>query len=504
MVSIKQRYAKLEPTRQPYVDRAREAAKLTIPSLFPPEGATGHTKLPTPYQSVGSRGVNNLSSKLLLTLFPPNSPFFRFLIAKKLQIEEEVQTEIENALSKMESEVMDEIETLALRPSMSEALKQLIVAGNVLLFLEDSGLRVFHLDRYVVKRDGLGRPLEIIVKESVFPSTLDPEILAACEVASSLVEKDERLDLYTSIKRSSKNWVVSQELNDHIVPDSSGTYPLEECPWIALRFTKIDGEDYGRGYVEEYLGDLVTMEELSKAIVQGSAAAAKVIFMVDPNGTVKVRTLAKAENLDVIQGNANEVSVLQLQKFADFRIALETLDRAEKRLAHAFLLNSAIQRSGERVTAEEIRFLAGELEDALGGTYSLFSRELQMTLIKALVAQMRKAKKLPALPNDTVKLAIITGIEALGRNHDLEKLRVFLEFLQPLGPDVIQTYVNIDEYCTRVGTGLAINTKGLVKTTKEIQEAQQQDQMAQMMQQLGPTMFQQLVEVQNPQASSKA
>lgn len=46
------------------------------------------------------------------------------------------------------------------------------------------------------------------------------------------------------------------------------------------------------------------------------------------------------------------------------------------------LLNSAVQRNGERVTAEEIRYVAGELEDTLGGVYSLLSQELQLSLIR--------------------------------------------------------------------------------------------------------------------------
>ena len=43
-----------------------------------------------PYQSVGSRGVNNLASKLLLLLFPPNSPFFR------LSVDSETKKELVN------------------------------------------------------------------------------------------------------------------------------------------------------------------------------------------------------------------------------------------------------------------------------------------------------------------------------------------------------------------------------------------------------------------------
>ena len=45
----------------------------------------------------------------------------------------------------------------------------------------------------------------------------------------------------------------------------------------------VDGECYGRGRVEEFIGDLKSLEALSQALVEGSAAAAKVVFTVSPS-----------------------------------------------------------------------------------------------------------------------------------------------------------------------------------------------------------------------------
>ena len=56
---------------------------------------------------------------------------------------------------------------------------------------------------------------------------------------------------------------------------------------MPLRFSTVDGEDYGRGRVEEFLGDLKSLEALSQAIIEGSAAAAKVVFTVSPSATTK-------------------------------------------------------------------------------------------------------------------------------------------------------------------------------------------------------------------------
>lgn len=76
------------------------------------------------------------------------------------------------------------------------------------------------------------------------------------------------------------------------------------------------------------------------------------------------------------------------------QIAKMTADAIESRLSYAFMLNSAVQRSGERVTAEEIRYVANELEDTLGGIYSILSQELQLPLANTLLNILSKRVKL--------------------------------------------------------------------------------------------------------------
>ena len=122
-------------------------------------------------------------------------------------------------------------------------------------------------------------------------------------------------------------------------------------------------EDYGRGFVEEYLGDLKSLEALTKAIVEGSAEQLKYCH-VNPNGTTRARTLAEAPNGAIVQGSEGDVSVLQLNKFNDFRTAQATMNGITDRLSQAFLLTSGVVRDAERVTAEEIRMLSQELEAA--------------------------------------------------------------------------------------------------------------------------------------------
>ena len=91
--TAKQRYEAMKEYREHFLNRGRECSELTLPALLPDDGVNHTSDLYTPYQSVGARGVNNLASKLLLLLLPPNSPFFRLSIAGEAKKELEQNKE---------------------------------------------------------------------------------------------------------------------------------------------------------------------------------------------------------------------------------------------------------------------------------------------------------------------------------------------------------------------------------------------------------------------------
>ena len=99
------------------------------------------------------------------------------------------------------------------------------------------------------------------------------------------------------------------------------------------------------------------------------------------------------------------------------------------------------------------------------------------------------------LPKNTIKPSIITGLEALGRGNDKNKLISFLTTLAgTLGPEVIQQYVNVSDAIKRLATSEGIDPEGLIKTQEEIQQQMQQQQLLQATQNINPDQIQQVVD----------
>lgn len=477
---VESQYTKMEVDREQYLERAREVSKLTIPHLFPPKGANEATEYPTPYQSVGSRGVTNLASKLMLALFPPQAPFFRLdvddLVYKQIEGDPQQKQTIEQGLAKIEKAVMDSIESNNDRVAVYEALKHLIVSGNVLLKMSEDGLRTYPLNNYVVKRDPQGKILKIIIKEGISPNTL-PEKLRR-NIGDKLNEETKSLNLYTCVSREKKRFYVHQEIAKQKVFEKY--YDLDKLPFIALRFNRIDGMNYGRGHCETFEGDLRSLEGLTRAILEGSSASSKMLFMISPNGSTRASSIAKAPNGAIIEGNAQDVSVLQANKFADFRVGYEMMGRIEQRLQFAFLLNASVQRQAERVTATEVQLIANELNDALGGVYGILTTEFQLPYINTKLDMLKQQKLLPDLPKELVKTKIIVGMEALGRASDRLRLLQFMSDLSnTLGAETLSRYINLDDAIKKFAVANGIDTGGLIKSQEQIQQEAQAEQQQQ-------------------------
>ena len=113
-------------------------------------------------------------------LLPPTQQFFRFSLDEgelaAQGIGPEARTGMEEALSKVERLVLREIEASNDRVVLHEALLHLIVSGNCMLYIGEEGMRVFHLNRYVITRDPMGSPIEAIICEVLTYDTAPEKI----------------------------------------------------------------------------------------------------------------------------------------------------------------------------------------------------------------------------------------------------------------------------------------------------------------------------------------
>jgi hypothetical protein len=488
----KKRYKQLKDERESFLLRARRCSELTLPLVVRDQHNnkdTGDISFASPWSSLGARGVNNLSSNLMLSLFPTNLKFFRLLVSDNAFEEygdqaEQIKTEVDASLATIEQTVFEEIEDKNLRPVIFEALKNLIIAGNSLLYVQpDGNIRNYALEDYVVHRDIEGTVTDIIAREQI-SKTVAENLGIDTDLPSDdgFKDNDKNIDIYTCVQLTDKNeYYIYQEVNGKVLKDTEEYIPVDKLPFLALRMSKVTGESYGRSYVEGLYGDLRSLEGLTKAMVEAAAISAKIVFMVNPASTTRARSIAQAENGDVINGNASDVTTLQANKGADMNVAFQAAQNIEQRLAFAFnLLDNALPAGG-RTTATEINALINSLEKVLAGTYAMLSSEFMRPLVRVIINRLAEEKKIPEIPKE-VKLIISTGVSSLGRASDLERLQQFVGMATQMTPEAYGQVVDQRALMQALVRAVGVDTN-ILKSDEQLQQEQQQAMMAQQQQQ---------------------
>ena len=479
------RYQQMQVDRSQYIWRGRLVGEVTIPYLIPfEEGtSTASENYMTPKSSIGARGVNNLANKLAMALMPPGQPFFKLGMTPFAVMEldqDDERAKIEMGLSAIEQTVRMEMEQKGLRSPLVDALRSLIITGNALLHIDRDGRsRFYRLNQYTVQRDAEGTLLEVVLRQSVAARTLPPELQAlAHQQGSSLPTgqsspNEDTVDIYTRTILDGKRYRTWQEMEViGKLPGTETSTPVDAPAFIPMTWTLLAGENYGRGPGEEYQGDLDSNESLTESLITGAAASARVITLVNEGGLTDIEDVAEAENGAVIEGREDDIGTIKVDKAADLSVAKGVQENIQSGLAQIFLLTSDNVRDAERVTAEEIRLLAQELETALGGVFSRFSVELQLPLARRYMSNLKRVGKLPSLPEGVVSPEVTTGLPALGRFASLQRLDLLLQGIAELfGPAAVEKKVKMDTYIGLRSAELGTDITGLFRTDKELAEA---------------------------------
>ena len=488
------KFNELDSKKGSLMARSEQYARWTLPSVFLPNGTPHETEVQQDMQSIGARAVNHLSNKLTLALFRPHAPFFRLDVSPKFMQQLTTtglsEAQVNLALSRAEKEALKKLNKRGSRTAITNAMKHLLVVGNCLIFLppDDANIQVYSLRDYVVQRDLSGKVLLIITKDSRALETLPIEVQAAIKQSKPELKDTDDVNLYTRIDlQSDGRYFVTQAANDVDLPGTidvkteetsqkvRGIYKASNLPWIPLTWNLPRGWSYGIGLVEDYSGDFHALSTLSEAMVIGAAIAADLKFLVDPTGATDVKTLNDAKSGSYVAGRKDDIHALQVDKQADWNIVLQIIGSYEKRIGLAFLLGSAVTRDAERVTAEEIRYQAQELETSLGGVYSRLAEELQLPLANILLDDINIGDKTKIEP------VILTGLESLSRNTELENIMLFLQDLNLVSQlsEQVQRRMKIAEFMAYVGSARGVDYEKFTKDEATVQQEIQQEQQAQ-------------------------
>ena len=481
----------LDGARSTTLDRAVQCAEFTIPYVFREEGSTANDDLAREYvQGYGAKLVNHLVGKFALSILPPSQPFYRLSPTQEAlnaiaQDDANAKFEIEKIMAQLEEGILRYINKSRFRGSLYPALRIAMITGDSLIEKIDDKFRVLNMRNYVIKRDAVGNIIQLVVKE-----TLNKEAVPE-DIRSLLGEEDEIVDLYTMVYLEEGKYIMFQEIKDTDVIGSESEFDNITDRFISVRWSKIDGEDYGRGYVEEYLGTLTSLNTQLKVINESAVVSAKTIVTVNPNGITKYKDFVKAKNGDAIIGVPTDIGLVRTDKAIDLQSSYSLIQDYKRELSEAFLISGASIRDAERVTAHEVQLVASELEASFGGIYTAIAEDIQIPIIESAM------DTLDIDGGDDIDIIITAGVEALGRNVEMSKINTLIQELsmlaQLVGQEQVAGTINVGAITTAMVTNSGVASKDFlyskqqqdINTMAQKQEAMMQPAIAGGMQQVG-------------------
>lgn len=477
---IPQLWGKFARTRNPFLDRAKGYARLTLPYLMNEPNHNESSQ--NGWQGVGAQATNHLANKLAQVLFPAQRSFFRIDLTQQgetlLAQQGYEKTQFAGLFAKIEKNAMKALEARQFRPAIVEMFKHLIVAGSCLLFRPDKGaIQAVPMSQYVVNRDTNGDLLDIIMLQQKSLKTFDASTRAIIQTAmkGKMRSGDDEIKLYThACYEGDGFWVVNQSADDVPVGKQSRV-KFEKLPFIVLNWKRSYGENWGRPLAEDYSGDLFVIQFLSEAVARGAALMSDVKYLIRPGSQTDVNHFVNSGTGEVITGVEEDIHIVSLGKYADLTPISQVLEVYTRRIGVVFMMESLVRRDAERVTAVEIQRDALEVEQSMGGAYSLFSVTAQAPLAMWALQEVKSS-----FGSANIEPVIVTGIEALGRMAELDKLAQFAQYIGlPINwPEPAQAAIDWPKYMDWVRGQISAELP-FFKTPEQMAAEQQAAQEAQ-------------------------
>lgn len=493
--SIESQWDVMDTDRAAALRRKRQHSEITIPSLLPRAGKAQNQELPVPYNGLTSEGVNALAARLVSVVLPVGSlPVFEIFIDQQFVPQGKDTTELDTVMRRAEAAVMNRLYLTNLRPQLFLLFKHLICIGDVLMvMLPNLDIRLHRFDEYVTKRTTEGTWREIIIRQMIDPELQEQSIRdipanpqrrgSAGNPQSSSARKFEAI--YDRLTRDGEDLPVgfSREFRGSLFDENK---EFEVTAHMPLRWNAISGEDYGSSLVEDAFGDIRSLDGVSAGLIDGVALNSEYRWGVNPAGLTEIEDLRQSTNGDWVPAVDGDVFPMNFQHAAQVEATLKAVQHREQRLGRRFLMNSAAQPTGERVTARQVTIIAQELEQALGGVLSMVNRDIMIPLIKRSIWVLSQEES-DVFPKEfgefikdrdsILKLRIRTGLELLQREAEQEKLDVLLERVARL-PEQAQSVFIWPGIARRIVTNIGLEPEGIVKSDEQV-EAEKQAEIQQ-------------------------
>lgn len=483
------------------VDGTTSVAMLDLEAIMP-SLTSGSTDLP-------NTAVDNFDSKLHRTLFPVNRSFFMFDVPTKQLEELGVDAVAANtAVEKAVAGCMDILKKKRLYSVLPSLFENCTVTGNGLLYMGLSfsdKIQFISPADFVWRRTASGDVREIIIREvialeDVHDKDLKKALIEDAKVDFSKHKSEDNNNagvleavqayIYVQIDHTGKQ-LISRYVGPYKVGKTI-TKSANEPIFIPVAPTLPVKSQYGIGKVKNAVSSILQIRNATQAYNNMNNLIASMKIAIAPSAYNAVKDSASNTGSKYIPLKSADDMKLMPWGNVNMQGTDNSFQIAKSEISRIFQMDSGLVRDAERVTAEEIRLLAEELNAANADLLSSYADQLQEPLVKYALYHLELEDSEGNSVTDAIKeleVRILTGTEAIGKVSESDNLSTMLVEVSRLKdiPEDVRPMLKIDNIVKMYAQGRGLQTAEIVKSQEEMaqeaqaaKESQQEAQAAEM------------------------
>lgn len=461
---LRQRFQMLYSMRQPFIDEAKDMAELVVPGMYegcvtdpvPSTGVLfGLEKFEPSNQSLISKGVLLLSWTMANVILPPDGDYFsrsveesivsqlkqmeglRQLASQQMgqggdppdfvPISEQVNGELlrDDIIVKRHTASSNHQEVLA-RTIFHSLISGLGVFGH--LTMQEA--KTYTIQNSVVVFDSSHDAVEVVVVDRMplvsLSDAVQRKLVGKIDGLEMLRPTEQFVTVYTQqVRTSPTSLKVNTEIEGVPIDELSFEVPATSPVLIPLPFMFMNEIDpYPIGWLTFNKGDCNSYENLSLSIEGMIAAAAKCLLGLPPGSRLTTEELREAVGLAVVPTSDAKARLefIAAPIAQNLQQCLAWHDKKERQLMMIFGMDFAVQRPGERVTAEEIQRMSDGLQKLFGATYKQLERTFQQRHARRQFQLATEAQLIRPIDEASYTLSLTAGLQAMEAQNEVSKM----------------------------------------------------------------------------------
>jgi hypothetical protein len=498
---VLKRYNKAKSDADLWKDTLQEVYQYVIPNrdLFS-SYSKGQKKDQLVFDSTPLIATNKYVSRLQNLLVRPWTNWFTLTTGS--DISEEDKGQYEEYLQKTTDIVMDTINHSNFSTQISEAFTDLAVSTGVIMVNEDNNpnsdsdiiFKTIPLAHIALETSSNGE-VKTVFRTFEMPLNQIQATWAKAELTQEM--KDIQVEEPTKLEKLIECTIYREDdfKYDFMVMTPDGkvllSETIDESPFIVFRENVVPGETFGRGRLMSLISDIKTLNKAVELGLKAASLSISGVFTAVDDGILNVKNIRLQPGAIIPVGSnaSNNPSLAPLQSSANFQVEQMLVNEIRQRINEHMLVEPFGNINDTSVrTATEMSIRQNDFVQTSVSSFSRLQTELLSKIVNKVIFILKKKGRIPEFNIDgkQVKVQYSSPIAKMQGIEKIQEFNQFMEIMQTIPPEVLQTSVKFEKIPEMIATALSMDKdilrdaeeqKELIEKHTEMQSMMQKKQM---------------------------